>query len=144
MPKIRTPYPPEFRRQMVDLVHAGRDPDELAKEFEPTAQSIRNWGRYRRQAWGPPAGRSRYIECGGAGRTAQEDVLAKRGRIDVLKVDIETLEQEVTDRIPIAVARHIDRIYVEFKFAANPLEQTHTYRQYGSASQFTNKSFRLA
>jgi transposase len=43
MPKTRAPYPPEFRRQMIDLVHAGRDPDDLAKEFEPTAQSIRNW-----------------------------------------------------------------------------------------------------
>ncbi len=43
MPKTRPPYPPEFRRQMVDLVHAGRDPEDLAKEFEPTAQSIRNW-----------------------------------------------------------------------------------------------------
>ena len=42
MPKTRPPYPPEFRRQMVDLVHAGRDPDDLAKEFEPTAQPIRN------------------------------------------------------------------------------------------------------
>jgi transposase len=28
---------------MVDLVHAGRDPEELAREFEPTSQSIRNW-----------------------------------------------------------------------------------------------------
>ena len=28
---------------MVDLVHAGRDPDELAREFEPTGQSIRAW-----------------------------------------------------------------------------------------------------
>ena len=28
---------------MVDLVRAGRDPDDLAREFEPTAQSIRNW-----------------------------------------------------------------------------------------------------
>ena len=43
MPKTRPPYPPEFRRQMVDLVRAGRDPDDLAKEFEPTAQSIRYW-----------------------------------------------------------------------------------------------------
>jgi hypothetical protein len=25
---------------MVDLVHAGRTPEELAAEFEPTAQSI--------------------------------------------------------------------------------------------------------
>jgi transposase len=43
MPKSRPPYPPEFRRQMVELVRAGRSPEELAKEFEPTAQAIRNW-----------------------------------------------------------------------------------------------------
>ena len=43
MPKTRVPYSPEFRRQMVDLVRSGRDPDDLAREFEPTAQSIRNW-----------------------------------------------------------------------------------------------------
>ena len=34
---------PEFRRQMVELVRAGRDADDLAREFEPTAQSIRHW-----------------------------------------------------------------------------------------------------
>lgn len=28
---------------MVDLIRSGRDPDDLAKEFEPTGQSIRNW-----------------------------------------------------------------------------------------------------
>src|SRR4029434_7990294 len=39
----RAPYPPEFRRQMVDLVRAGRTREELEREFEPTAQSIRNW-----------------------------------------------------------------------------------------------------
>ena len=43
MAKTRAPYPPEFRRQIVDLIRAGRDPDDLAREFEPTAQSIRNW-----------------------------------------------------------------------------------------------------
>src|ERR1700761_5307256 len=43
MAKTRLPYPPEFRRQMVALVHAGRSPEQLAAEFEPTAQSIRNW-----------------------------------------------------------------------------------------------------
>lgn len=36
-------YPPEFRRQMVDLVRAGRTPAELAREFEPSEQCIRNW-----------------------------------------------------------------------------------------------------
>jgi len=43
MGKTRAAYPPEFRRQMVDLVRAGGSPEELAREFEPTAQSIRNW-----------------------------------------------------------------------------------------------------
>ena len=28
---------------MVELVRAGRDPDDLAREFEPTGQSIRSW-----------------------------------------------------------------------------------------------------
>ena len=43
MSKTRLPYPPQFRRQMVALVHDGRSPEQLAVEFEPTAQSIRNW-----------------------------------------------------------------------------------------------------
>jgi transposase len=36
-------YAHEFRRQIVELVRAGRTPVELAKEFGPTAQSIRTW-----------------------------------------------------------------------------------------------------
>ena len=43
MPKTHPPYSPEFRRQIVDLVRTGRDPADLAREFEPTAQAIRNW-----------------------------------------------------------------------------------------------------
>lgn len=45
MPKSHPPYAPEFRRQMVDLVRSGRTPEELAREFEPTAQAITNWVR---------------------------------------------------------------------------------------------------
>jgi transposase len=41
--KPRPAYPLEFRRQLIELVRAGRSPDELAKEFEPSAQTIRNW-----------------------------------------------------------------------------------------------------
>jgi transposase-like protein len=43
MPRYRTAYPPEFRRQMVVLVRSGRTPEEVAREFEPTAQSISTW-----------------------------------------------------------------------------------------------------
>ena len=43
MPRSHKPYPPEFRQQMVELVRAGRTPEELSREFEPTSQSISNW-----------------------------------------------------------------------------------------------------
>jgi transposase len=43
MSKKYTPYAPAFRQQMVALVRAGRTPADLAKEFEPSAQAIRNW-----------------------------------------------------------------------------------------------------
>ena len=43
MRKKRLHYAPEFRRQMVELVRAGRSPAELENEFEPTAQTIRKW-----------------------------------------------------------------------------------------------------
>ena len=41
--KTHAAYAPEFRRQLVELVRAGRDPASLAREFEPSAQAIRNW-----------------------------------------------------------------------------------------------------
>ena len=61
MPRSRPPYPAEFRRQMVELVRAGRDPNDLAREFEPSAQALRNGvaeadrSEGRRDAKPPPA-----------------------------------------------------------------------------------------
>ena len=43
MPRSRSPYPREFREQMVELVRAGRSAESLAKEFEPSHQTIRSW-----------------------------------------------------------------------------------------------------
>ena len=45
MPRSHRPYAAEFRRRMVDLVRAGRTPESLGEEFEPSAQAIRNWVR---------------------------------------------------------------------------------------------------
>src|SRR5438132_7916457 len=43
MPKSHRPYPPEFRARLVELVRKGRTPEELGRQFEPSAQAIRNW-----------------------------------------------------------------------------------------------------
>jgi transposase len=43
MPKTRVPYPPEFREQILGLYQTGRTITELAREFEPSAHTIRTW-----------------------------------------------------------------------------------------------------
>ncbi len=43
MAQTRKRYPPGFKRRMVELVRAGRKPEELAKEFEPSPNTIRKW-----------------------------------------------------------------------------------------------------
>ena len=41
MRQTHPPYPPEYRRRIVELVRAGRSVNELAREFEPSASAIR-------------------------------------------------------------------------------------------------------
>jgi transposase len=43
MPRTHPPYPAAFRQRMIELVRAGRSPESLAKEFEPSGASIRQW-----------------------------------------------------------------------------------------------------
>ena len=38
-------YPPAFKKELVELARCGRSPESLAKEFEPSAQTIRAWVR---------------------------------------------------------------------------------------------------
>jgi len=45
MTRYRTPYPEAFKARMVELVCAGRTPGELAREFEPSSESIRQWAK---------------------------------------------------------------------------------------------------
>jgi transposase len=43
MPRTHKPYSEEFKRKLVGLVGEGRTPEELSRQFEPSAQAIRNW-----------------------------------------------------------------------------------------------------
>ena len=45
MSLTRPPYPSGFREQMVELVRSGRSPEELAREFEPSASVDPQLGR---------------------------------------------------------------------------------------------------
>ena len=43
MPRTHAPYAAEYRRRMVEQARAGRSINELAREFEPSANAIRKW-----------------------------------------------------------------------------------------------------
>jgi len=58
---------------MVELVQAGRSPEELAREFEPTAQSIRNWVAQRKRDAGRGDGGLTTAEREELGRLRREN-----------------------------------------------------------------------
>jgi transposase len=97
MPKTRLPYPPEFRRQMVELVRAGRTPEELAKEFEPTAQSIGNWVRQ--------ADRDEGLRKDGLTTSEREELTRLRRENKQLR-----LEREILSKAAAWFARETDSI----------------------------------
>jgi FkbM family methyltransferase len=88
---------------------------------------------------GKTIGRFITVDCVDSNE-ALSGVLSRHSQIDVLKVDIEGLEEAVVERIHPEIARHIKKIYAEHKFAKNPLPATHLYRQYGSVAQMRNKN----
>lgn len=67
-------------------------------------------------------------------------IIERHGRIDVLKIDIETMEKAVTERIGPALAARIDTLFVEYPFTSNPLAQTHEMLVSGDISSFRRRS----
>ena len=88
MPKSHTPYPPEFRRQMVELVRSGRTPQELSKEFEPSGEAIRNWVRQ--------ADRDEGLREDGLTTVEQEELRRLRQEIKQLRIEREILAKAAT------------------------------------------------
>ncbi|MCB9688073.1 MAG: transposase [Alphaproteobacteria bacterium] len=72
----RKTYSAEYRSHLVSLVKAGRTPESLAKEFEPSAPTIRAWVEAARAA-----------EAGG-------EVVDKDARIRELERKLKQVEEE--------------------------------------------------
>ncbi|MEU9846288.1 transposase [Streptomyces sp. NPDC047985] len=95
MPRARPAYQPEFRRQIVELVRTGRSPEEPAKEFEPSAQTMRTWAN---QDWVDTGERP--------GLTSDE-----REELAQLRREVKHLreEKEILRKATVSFAREISR-----------------------------------
>ena len=83
MSEKRPPYPPEFRRQMIELVRAGRSPEELAKEFE----------RHRRSVPGPKADRDEGRRSDGLTHAERSELARLRKENKQLRLEREILSK---------------------------------------------------
>ena len=95
----RPHYAAEFRRQMVELVRAGRSPAELANEFEPTAQSIHKWVAR--------ADRDEGRRSDGLTTPEREELNRLRRENRQLKVEREILE--MSPQVSLGAAADLDR-----------------------------------
>jgi transposase len=97
MARKSAPYTPEFRRQMIELVRSGRSAENLAKEFEPTAQAIRNWVAQAERD---------------TGRRDDGVTTAERGEINRLRREVKQLklERDILSKAAAWFARETDVI----------------------------------
>jgi transposase len=70
---------------MVELVRAGRTPEELSREFEPTAQSIWNWVRQSERDQG--------VRQDGLTTDEKEELRRLRREVRVLREEKEILRK---------------------------------------------------
>lgn len=87
MPRM---YPPEFRRQVIELARAGTGVQQLAKTFQMSDATIYNWLKQERIDRG---------EAEGATTSQQLELAAARRRIKQLETEL-------------AVARKVNEVFL--------------------------------
>lgn len=124
--RLRKQLVPFEGRYKLDSVAVGLTAGTVRFGWEPT-------GRYG--GVGRETGSWIDVECKDSNEVLRA-IIVERGAIDLLKIDIETLEKAVTARIPTDLAAKIRHIVVEYPFAENPLSATHRMIRNGSITTF--------
>jgi transposase len=83
MPRTHPPYAAEYRRRIVELARGGRRITALAREFEPTVETIRQWIKQ--------AGLDEGLRSDGLTTTEREELNRLRREIRVLREEREIL-----------------------------------------------------
>ena len=83
MPRTPPPYAAEYRRRIIELARAGRSIDALTREFEPSANAIRQWVKQ--------AGRDDGLRSDGLTTTEREELTRLRRENRVLREEREIL-----------------------------------------------------
>ena len=124
--RLRRNLEPFVDRYVLNGVAVGLENGKVSFGIEET-------GRYG--AVGLQTGNSITVDCVDSNDVVG-DIISKHGRIDVLKVDVETLEHAIVRHLTPALAAGIGLLLVEARFESNPLLETHSMTMQGTISRF--------
>jgi FkbM family methyltransferase len=114
-------------RYALAVIAVGENTGTVRFGWEPT-------GKYG--GVGRETGRTIEVPCRDSNAVLTE-IIERHGQIDVLKIDVETLEKVLVERIPNNILPKIRRLCVEFPFDMNPLAETHDWLRSGQVTVFT-------
>jgi FkbM family methyltransferase len=75
------------------------------------------------------------VECRDSNQILSE-IISKHGAIDILKIDVETMERALTERLTTELVSKINLLFVEAPFTTNPLASTHKMSRQGTVTRF--------
>lgn len=114
-------------RYALEQIAVGETTGTVRFGWEPT-------GKYG--GVGRDTGQSIDVPCRDSNDVLRE-VVARHGHIDLLKIDVETLEKALTERLPRDLLLKIRALAVEYPFATNVLEATHDWERRNAVTVFT-------
>ena len=93
MSKYRQAYAPEFRQQLVELVHAGRSANNVAKEFGLHATTVAKWVRLSPMSTpaAPPLSKSNVTQPGPLNAAERQELVELRRKLRQVQMERDIL-----------------------------------------------------
>ena len=111
MSKNRTAYAPEFRQQLIELVHAGRSANDVAKEFGLHATTVAKWVRL--SPMGMPAAAvslpKSNVQQGPLNSAERQELVELRRKLRQVQMEREILAKACVHGLPAKARRRLQR-----------------------------------
>ena len=111
MSKYRTAYAPEFRHQLIELVHAGRSANDVAKEFGLHATTVATWVRL--SPMGTPAAAplpKNHAQQGPLNLAERQELIELRRKLRQVQMERDILAKACDHGLPAKASGRLQRL----------------------------------
>ena len=108
MSKYRTAYAPEFRQQVIELVHAGRSANDVAKEFGLHATTVAKWVRLSPPLAAPLPKTN--VSQGPLNAAERQELVELRRKLRQVQMERDILAKACEPGLPAKARRRLQRL----------------------------------